>query len=47
MPTFSYVTDMNGGIVRADVRKPDDALRRITLDDAGYWFSHWGGYRGR
>jgi hypothetical protein len=26
---------MNGGIVRADIREPDGALRRVTLDDAG------------
>jgi YD repeat-containing protein len=45
--TFSYVTKASGGIVRADVREPDGALRRVSLDDAGYWISHWGSYRGR
>jgi YD repeat-containing protein len=45
--TFSYVTNASGSIVRADVREPDGALRRVSLDDAGYWISHWGSYRGR
>jgi YD repeat-containing protein len=45
--TFSYVVDESGSIVRADVREPDGALRRVSLDNAGYWISHWGSYRGR
>jgi hypothetical protein len=45
--TFSYVTNASGHVVRADIREPDWALRRASLDDAGYWFSHWGSYRGK
>ena len=45
--TFSYVTSASGGIVREDVREPDGALRRVSIDNAGYWISHWGSYRGR
>ena len=45
--TFSYVANASGSIVRADVREPDGALRRVSLDNAGYWISHWGSYRGR
>jgi len=45
--TFSYVTNASRHIVRADIREPDGALRRVSLDDAGYWFSHWGSYRGK
>jgi hypothetical protein len=45
--TFSYVADASGSIVRADIREPDGALRRASLDNAGYWISHWGSYRGR
>ena len=33
--------------VRADVRDPDGTLRRITIDETGYWFSRWGSYRGQ
>lgn len=43
----SYETDKRGVIVRADVRDPDGALRRITIDETGYWLSHWGSYRGQ
>jgi len=45
--TFSYVINANGGVARADVREPDGALRRVSLDGAGYWINHWGSYRGR
>ena len=45
--TFSYVTNANGSVSRADVREPDGALRRVSLDGAGYWINHWGSYRGR
>jgi YD repeat-containing protein len=44
--TFSYETDTRGNVVRAEVREPEGILRRVTLDDAGYWFSRWGSYRG-
>jgi YD repeat-containing protein len=44
---FSYETNRRGQVVRAEVTDPEGTLRRITLDDAGYWISRWGGYRGR
>jgi len=44
---FSYETDRRGDVVRAEVIDPEGALRRITLDDTGYWISRWGSYRGR
>ena len=43
--TFSYETDARGNVVRVEVRDPGGTLRRVTLDNAGYWFSHWGSYR--
>jgi len=45
--TFSYQTDEQGKITRADVQDSNGTLRRITIDDTGYWFSHWGSYRRR
>ena len=45
--TFSYIANTRGAIVRADVREPDGTLRRVSLDNAGYWISRWGSYRGR
>jgi YD repeat-containing protein len=44
---FAYETDRRGQVVRADVTDPAGTLRRITLDDAGYWIGRWGSYRGR
>lgn len=44
---FSYETDRRGHVVRAEVIDPEGTLRRITLDDTGYWISRWGSYRGR
>jgi YD repeat-containing protein len=43
--TFSYETDRDGDVVRADVRDPEGTLRRISIDETGYWFSRWGSYR--
>lgn len=43
----SYETDRRGRIVRTEVTDPEGTLRRIVLDDTGYWISRWGSYRRR
>jgi YD repeat-containing protein len=42
---FSYETDGRGGVERMEVVDPESTLRRVALDDTGYWISRWGSYR--
>jgi hypothetical protein len=42
---FSYETDTQGEVIRAQVVDPDETVRLVSIDDTGYWISRGGRYR--
>jgi hypothetical protein len=42
---FSYDTNSKNEVIGVEVVDPDSTLRRVNIDDTGYWISRWGSYR--